>query len=300
MADKKNKKRLGKGLAALIGDVELNQEKQEDIPVIEGDRQIAIEWLRANPNNPRRIFLDSELNDLANSIAEHGVVQPILVRPITGQDFGGAKYEIIAGERRWRASQKAGLTEVPVLIREVQDRQALEIAIIENVQRSDLNAVEEAMGYQQLIDEYDYSQQELSKIIGKSRSHVANTLRLLKLPEEIRQMVNDDILSAGHARTLVTAEDPLALAQKIVDGGLSVRQSELLAQKQSESNAGKSNLADKASPSKSTDLIALENRLSDRLGLEVRIDHKPCGDGQVIVHYRNLEQLDAVCRKLER
>ena len=191
MSDETSKKRLGRGLAALMGDLDQPitsaaspEEKPLEEPVQKlGERSVPIEHIRANPNNPRKYFSDIELSDLSNSIREHGIVQPILVRPAKGEDLAGAQYEIIAGERRWRAAQKAGLHEVPIIVREVADKQALELAIIENVQRADLNSVEEALGYQQLIDEYDYSQNELAQVIGKSRSHVANTLRLLKLPK---------------------------------------------------------------------------------------------------------------------
>lgn len=210
MSDESSKKRLGRGLAALMGDLDQpvvtrNTETPQPTPEpVRGERIIPIEKLRANPNNPRRFFSDSELDDLCNSIREHGIVQPILVRPAKGEDLGGAEFEIIAGERRWRAAQKASIHEVPIIIRDVGDKQALELAIIENVQRSDLNAVEEAMGYQQLVDEYDYTQHDLAQVIGKSRSHVANTLRLLKLPTDVQSLVSDGSLSAGHARTLVS------------------------------------------------------------------------------------------------
>src|SRR5690606_34069651 len=188
-------------------------------PRVGADGRVPIEFVAPNPRNPRRNFAEAELADLAQSIREHGIVQPVVVRPAPG-----GRYEIIAGERRWRAAQRAGLSEVPVIIRDVDDRVALELAIIENVQRADLNPVEEAQGYQQLIDEHSYTQADLGQVIGKSRSHVANTLRLLRLPEPIRDMLVDGSLSAGHARTLVTAEDPAGLARRIVEEGLSVRQ----------------------------------------------------------------------------
>ncbi len=255
--------------------------------------------MRANPNNPRHVFLDSELQDLSNSIAEHGIVQPILVRTIKGEDLGGAKYEIIAGERRWRAAQKAGLHEIPILVREVEDRQALEIAIIENVQRADLNAVEEALGYQQLMNEYDYSQNDLAKIIGKSRSHVANTLRLLKLPDEVREMVSQGQLSAGHARTLVTAGNPVELAKRIVKEGLSVRQAEMMAQMPDDLET-KSAKPGKNGANKDADILALERRLSDSTGLKTDVTFRKNGSGEVRVSYKNLEQLDDICRRLEK
>ncbi len=301
MADNSAKNRLGRGLAALIGEVEKPVDVDQATNEIKADLMVPVEHVRANPNNPRRIFLDAELQDLTNSILEHGIVQPILVRTIKGEDFAGAKYEIIAGERRWRSAQKAGLHNVPVLVREVEDRQALEIAIVENVQRADLNSVEEAMGYQQLINEYDYSQNDLAQVIGKSRSHVANTLRLLKLPEGVMNMVSSGELSAGHARTLVTSPDPVSLANRIVKEGLSVRQAERLVQAPVVSPS-KSETADSENigDQKDTDIVALENRLSDVLGLKVNVAFKKNGSGDLRIYYKNLEQLDDVCRRLER
>lgn len=302
MSDDSSKKRLGRGLAALMGDLdqpvakpEVLNEAPEPVPS-RGERMVPIEKIRANPNNPRRHFSDSDLADLANSIREHGVVQPILVRPAKGEDLGGADYEIIAGERRWRASQKAALHEVPIIIRDVEDKQALELAIIENVQRADLNAVEEALGYQQLIDEYDYTQNDLAQVIGKSRSHVANTLRLLKLPEGVQTLVSDGSLSAGHARTLVTADDPVALARRIVGEGLSVRQAETLAQGPLEPKPSK---ASAPKQPKSADVRAVEQRLEDTLGLKIDLRHGDNEIGELRIKYRNLEQLDEVCRRLE-
>ena len=266
MSDENARKRLGRGLAALMGELEqpVSTVDVAEKP-IEGERVVPIEKIRANPNNPRRHFVDSELEELSNSIREHGIVQPILVRPISNQDLGGAQYEIIAGERRWRAAQKARQHEVPIIIREVADKQALEIAIIENVQRSDLNAVEEALGYQQLIDEYDYSQNELAQVIGKSRSHVANTLRLLKLPRPVQEMIRDGALSAGHARTLITAANPKALAKKIVTDGLSVRQAEFLAQ-----GLGKGKGKGSKGNGKSADIRSLETDRSSPISASFR------------------------------
>lgn len=299
MADNNAKNRLGRGLAALIGDVDLASGNIAKSSQINADQSAPIELVRANPNNPRRVFLEAELQDLTNSILEHGIVQPILVRTIKDEDLAGAKYEIIAGERRWRAAQKAGLHTIPILIREVEDRQALEIAIIENVQRADLNSVEEALGYQQLMLEYDYTQNDLGQVIGKSRSHVANTLRLLKLPDGVQQMVATGVLSAGHARTLVTSEDPAALAQSIVKDGLSVRQAEALSQKPARSPDEQQSLSNNSTP-KDADILALESRLQDVLGLKVVVSFKKNGSGDVRVMYKNLEQLDDICRKLER
>jgi ParB family chromosome partitioning protein len=294
MADEATRKRLGRGLAALIG--ELDQPvAQRSSAAAKSDRKVAIELVRANPHNPRRHFAESELHDLAASIARHGVVQPILVRPLAEKSADGARFEIIAGERRWRASQKAGLHEVPVIIRDVGDQQALELAIIENVQRADLNAIEEATGYQSLIDEYKYSQADLAQVVGKSRSHVANTLRLLKLPADVQKAVSRGDLSAGHARALITAGDPVALAQRIVRDGLSVRQAEALAQPKSAREGAKK----KAAAAKDADTRAMEKRLEEALGLKVAIHAGDNGTGDIRIRYLTEEQRDALCQLLE-
>ena len=293
MSEDLSRKRLGRGLAALIG--EIDRPAAPEKPGMSGDGKVPIEFLTPNPKNPRRHFGEAELTDLAQSIREHGVVQPVVARP--SPTLAG-RYEIIAGERRWRAAQRAGLTEIPVIVREVNDRTALELAIIENVQRTDLNAVEEALGYQQLIDDHGYTQADLGQVIGKSRSHVANTLRLLKLPDVIRDMLVDGALSAGHARTLVTAEDPAGLAKRIVKEGLSVRQAEALAQMPAGSKAKEAKPA--ASPEqKDADTLALEKLLTDTIGMIVSVDHKGRG-GVLRVSYRSLEQLDELCRRLKQ
>lgn len=292
MSEDVSRKRLGRGLAALIGEIDKpSSPVQQTAPA---DRKVPIEFISPNPRNPRRRFAEADLADLAASIREHGIVQPIVVRPATG-----GRYEIIAGERRWRAAQQAGVTEVPVIVREVDDRVALEIAIIENVQRSDLNPVEEASGYQSLIDEHNYTQSDLAQVIGKSRSHVANTLRLLKLPPDVRQMLTDGALSAGHARTLVTVDHPLALARRIVDEGLSVRQAEALAQTpDAKATSGRDRNAKDVPREKDPDTIAFEKLLSDAIGLAVTISHKS-GGGDLRISYSSLEQLDELCRKLQ-
>mgnify|MGYP002621564166 CR=1 FL=1 len=291
MSDDLSRKRLGRGLAALIGEMD-KPAVAAAAPRIGADGRAPIEFVGPNPRNPRRSFADAELDDLAQSIREHGIVQPVVVRPAAGA--GGGRYEIIAGERRWRGAQRAGLSEIPVIIRDVDDRVALELAIIENVQRADLNPVEEALGYQQLIDEHSYTQADLGQVIGKSRSHVANTLRLLKLPESIRDMLVDGSLSAGHARTLVTAEDPAALARRIVEEGLSVRQAEALAQEPART-PGETRRS--APVPKDADTLALEKALSDATGLKVTISHGQKG-GELKIAYRTLEQLDDICRRL--
>lgn len=294
MSEDLSRKRLGRGLAALIG--EIDRPAAPEKPGMSADGKVPIEFLSPNPKNPRRHFGEAELTDLAQSIREHGVVQPVVARPSPAQ---AGRYEIIAGERRWRAAQRAGLTEIPVIVREVNDRTALELAIIENVQRADLNAVEEALGYQQLIDDHGYTQADLGQVIGKSRSHVANTLRLLKLPDVIRDMLVDGALSAGHARTLVTAEDPAGLAKRIVEEGLSVRQAEALAQMPANGGSNGAKAAPAPAADKDADTLALEKLLTDTTGMIVSIDHKGKG-GTLRVAYRSLEQLDELCRRLKQ
>lgn len=280
-------RRLGRGLAALIGDV--NSPAPEPANQLAPDRTVPIELVSPNPRNPRRSFGEADLIDLAQSIREHGIVQPVVVRPSPDQS---GRYEIVAGERRWRAAQRAGLHDVPVVVREVDDKEALELAIIENVQRVDLNPLEEAQGYEQLIEQFSYTQQDLAQVIGKSRSHVANTLRLLKLPREVRDMVTNGQLTAGHARTLITAEDPAAVAREIVERGLSVREAEALSQR----GASKDGVPKKPSAhlERDADLMALEKRLSDAIGLKVAVAAKKDGSGTVQIGYRTLEQLDTV------
>ena len=289
MNDDPSRKRLGRGLAALIG--EMDKPAQAATPSVGADSRVPIEFIGPNPRNPRRSFGETELVDLSQSIREHGIVQPVVVRP-SGRD----RFEIIAGERRWRAAQRAGLTEIPVIIRDVDDRVALELAIIENVQRADLNPVEEALGYQQLIDDHNYTQADLGQVIGKSRSHVANTLRLLKLPDVIRDMLVDGSLSAGHARTLVTSDDPAGLARRIVEEGLSVRQAEALAQEPVRLSSGGSSRSPR--PEKDADTLALEKTLTDAIGMKVSIAHGAKG-GEMRISYSTLEQLDELCRRLQ-
>jgi len=289
VTDESGRRRLGRGLAALIGDA---ANEFEVVERVRGVRKVAIDMITANPRNPRRIFREDELEELASSIRQRGVLQPIVVRPAPS---GGPGYELVAGERRWRAAQKAGIHEIPVVIQELSDKEALEIAIIENVQRQDLNPLEEAYGYEQLISEFDYTQQDLAQVIGKSRSHVANTLRLLKLPEPVKQYLNDGALTAGHARALVVAPDPSTLARKIVEEGLTVRSAEALAQAVVAEPKGR---AKTPKPEKDADTRALEKQLSDALGLTVEIAHKPSGAGELRIRYSSLDQLDEVVRRL--
>ncbi len=289
MADEAGRSsRLGRGLAALIGDV------GNEAPSVDrgrNQRRVPIEFIRANPKNPRRQFSETELAELADSIRERGIIQPIVVR-----NRGIDNYEIIAGERRWRAAQRAGLHQVPIVALDVSDAEALELAIIENVQRTDLNALEEAAGYQSLADEFHRSHDDIAKIVGKSRSHVANTLRLLKLPESVKAYIRSGKLSAGHARMLVGQPNAEEMAETIVNRGLNVREVEALAR---ETDKGRAKAARRTAPGKDADTVALERRLSNALGLAVTIDHKPKGNGTLHVSYRTLEQLDEVVRRLE-
>ena len=281
--------RLGRGLAALMGDVGAETATPERA---RNQRRVPIEYVRPNPRNPRRNFSEAELDDLAASIKERGIIQPVVVRSIAGAKDA---YEIIAGERRWRAAQRAGLHQVPIVALEASDSEALELAIIENVQRADLNPLEEAAGYQALASEYSHSQEDIAKIVGKSRSHVANTLRLLKLPETVKAYINAGKISAGAARMLIGQIDPEQMAREIVDRGLNVRQVEALAKERAKG----SGRAAKTRKTKLADTVALERRLSDALGLTVTIDHRGRG-GAVNIRYRNIEQLDEVVRRLQR
>jgi ParB family chromosome partitioning protein len=292
MSDDLSKRRLGRGLAALIGEMDQSAPVEPGKSSVNPDRLIPIEFISRNPRNPRRYFDEAELHDLASSIRQHGIVQPVVVRTV-----GGDHFEIIAGERRWRAAQLAGLIEIPVIVRDVDDKTALEIAIVENVQRADLNPLEEALGYEQLIAEHGYTQNDLGEIIGKSRSHVANSLRLLKLPDPVRDMLAGGSLSAGHARALVSTSDPTALARTILSKGMSVRDAERLAQNDIKAQNDPRPAVRK--DEKDSDTLALERTLSDTLGLDVAINHKGNG-GQVKISYKTLEQLEEICRLLER
>lgn len=285
------RRRLGRGLAALLGDA-AGEETAIERP--RGQRRIPIEFLRPNPRNPRLSFREEDLADLTASIREKGIIQPVVVRGIAGV---ADAYEIIAGERRWRAAQAAGLADVPVVIHEADDREALELAIIENVQRADLNAIEEAKGYERLAAEFGYSQSEVAKIIGKSRSHVANTLRLLNLPEATRKLVGEGAISAGHARALLGVADPDAVARRIVAQGLTVRDVERLAQEAQQPRRADAGKAAKPGQAKDADTRAIEKTLSDALGMKVDIRHD--GDrGEVRIRYASLDQLDAICQML--
>ena len=289
MAQENSKRRLGRGLAALIGDDASEEGIVADARTL---RHMPIEFLVRNPRNPRRRFEEEDLADLTNSVRAKGLLQPIVVRPVDGQENA---YEIVAGERRWRAAQKAGVHEVPVIIRSFSDGEALEIALVENIQRSDLNPIEEGEGYQQLIDHFSYTQQQLADSIGKSRSHIANTLRLLTLPDKIKQYLSSGALTAGHARALIATDTPELIADQIVKLGLSVRDAEDMARKPANDSAAKSS---KRLVEKDADTIALENTLAEALGLKVNIVDKGRKGGELRIAYKTLEQLDDVCKRL--
>ncbi|KAA6205413.1 MAG: ParB/RepB/Spo0J family partition protein [Candidatus Tokpelaia sp.] len=306
MSENPSRKRLGRGLAALIGDIDIpdstvlieaeahrQAQSQTDKGSAGGaEKYLPIEKIMRNTHNPRRSFAEENIADLAQSIREHGLVQPVIVRPSPIRD---GYFELIAGERRWRAAQQAGLVEIPVLLRDVDDRTALELAIIENVQRADLNPVEEALGYKQLIEEHGYLQADLAVIIGKSRSHLANMMRLLKLPEDVLDKLALGQLSVGHARCLINIEKASVLAQQIIEKGLSVRQAEELAAH----NSDKSEKSAPEKPEKDPNTVALERNLGERLGMQVAINFKSKG-GDIRIHYKNLDQLDDICRRLEQ
>jgi ParB family chromosome partitioning protein len=259
--------------------------------------QVPIELLRRNPDQPRRIFSETDLEELAASIRERGVIQPILVRPMPGAP---GEYQIVAGERRWRAAQRAGLHQVPVVVRsDLDELTVLEIAIVENVQRADLGPLEEAQGYKALVDRFGRTQEEVAKTVGKSRSHVANLIRLLALPEAVREHLNEGRLSAGHARALLTSGDPEGLARRVVEGGLSVRQAEELAKAASGKPKGPTRVERTFVRPKDADTKALEQDLSESLGLVVTVDDAG-GKGEVRIAYKTLEQLDEICRRLSK
>ncbi|PKQ08500.1 MAG: chromosome partitioning protein ParB [Alphaproteobacteria bacterium HGW-Alphaproteobacteria-12] len=285
--------RLGRGLAALIGEDTAFALGERDAAQPRGVREVPIEFLRANPFQPRHSFRAEDLEDLANSIREKGILQPIVVRPVEGQDNN---FEIVAGERRWRAAQAAQLHHVPVIVKDLSDAESLEIAIIENVQRADLNAVEEAAGYERLMQQFDYTQDKLSKLIGKSRSHVANTLRLLSLPVSVRGLIEEGKLSAGQARPLIGHDDAEMFAREIVAKGLSAREAETLTRKPGGAPSVKPKSLPKAH--KDADTLALEKNISDQLGLTVEISFSGEKGGEVKIAYKTLEQLDEICRRL--
>ncbi|SMX47087.1 ParB/RepB/Spo0J family partition protein [Actibacterium lipolyticum] len=293
MSKKPEKRGLGRGLSALMADVSLDDGQKTDAAAPRrADLNVPIEKLFPNPDQPRRRFSPEALEELAASIREKGVIQPLIVRENRRK---AETFEIIAGERRWRASQMAQLHEVPVIIRELDDTEVLEVAIIENIQRADLNPVEEAQGYRQLMDRFGHTQEKLAEALSKSRSHIANLMRLLQLPEEVQEYLQEGQISAGHARALITTENPAALAREVIAKGLSVRETEKLAK------GPKPTKARTAAPAgeKDADTRALENDLSANLGMKVAIDHADGQEsGKLVISYKTLEDLDDLCRVL--
>ena len=288
---------LGRGLSALMADVAPVADGATPGTQMRPDMMVPIEKVIANPDQPRRRFDQEDLNDLTASVKEKGVIQPLIVRRRDGD-----KYEIVAGERRWRASQAAKLHEVPVIVREYTDLEVLEVAIIENIQRSDLNAVEEAAGYKQLMEKFGHTQEKLAEALGKSRSHIANLMRLLQLPDDVQELVQRRELSAGHARALITSENASDLARKVVKGGMSVRATEALVRKEAAGDKPKASRKPVArSSEKDADTKALEADLSTWLKMQVSIDHKPGTEsGSVTISYETLDQLDELCGILSR
>jgi ParB family chromosome partitioning protein len=289
------KKGLGRGLSALLADVGTMEPQPSDTTTGPSSRMVPIEAIRPNPEQPRRDFGEKELNDLAASIREKGVIQPLILRPQPGEV---GTWQIVAGERRWRAAQLAAVHELPAIIRELDDAEVLELAIIENIQRVDLNAVEEAVGYRQLMDRFGHTQERLAEALGRSRSHIANLLRLLTLPEPVLDLLRTGTLTAGHARALVTATNPETLARQVVDRDLSVRQTEALARA---AGTARPPRATNGGASKDADTRALEADLTAALRLEVTIDHKPGRQsGEVRIRYGSLEELDGICQLLSQ
>lgn len=293
MADDVVRPRLGRGLAALIGDF---GDEGGDANKSHAQRKVAVEFLRPNPRNPRRRFAEADLEELSASIKLRGIIQPIVVRALAGVPD---TYEIVAGERRWRAAQRAGLNEVPVVTVEIDDRTSLEYAILENVQRTDLNAIEEAAGYERLMSEFQYSQSELAEILGKSRSHLANTLRLLQLPLSIQDRVIASEITAGHARALLAVRDPEAVARRIVAEGMSVREVEALASAEVPDGDGPRPGRPRRVAEKDAAVRTLEQAMARALGVNVSLKSKVAGAGEIRIRYDSADELEALCRRLE-
>ncbi|MDP1669101.1 ParB/RepB/Spo0J family partition protein [Phaeovulum sp.] len=292
MSDKKLEKRgLGRGLSALMADVNLAHERGAPAPR-RGEIRLPVEKLVPNPDQPRRDFDAEALAELAGSIRAKGIIQPLLVR---AHPTDTSLYEIVAGERRWRAAQMAELHEVPVLLRELSDTEVLEVAIIENIQRADLNPIEEAMGYRQLMDRFGHTQEKMAEALSKSRSHIANLLRLLQLPAEVQAWLREGKLTAGHARALIPTPDPVALAAQVIAKGLSVRETERLAKAPATTKPARPHLP---RSEKDADTRALEQDLSAHLRMRVVIEHNGFDGGQMVITYRNLDQLDELCQIL--
>jgi len=296
MSDKKPERRgLGRGLSALMADVQLAPVEAEAVPRRK-DLLVPIEKIVPNPDQPRRTFAPEALEELRASIAEKGIIQPLIVRK---HPRDADIYEIVAGERRWRAAQLAKLHELPVIVRDFTDTEVLEVAIIENIQRADLNPLEEAMGYRQLMDRFGHTQEKLAEALSKSRSHIANLLRLLNLPDEVQEFLREGKLTAGHARALVTAPDPVRLAKETIAKGLSVRDVERLAKDEAPTAPGTvSRTASRSSKEKDADTRALEADLSATIGMSVSIDHEGAEGGRLTIRYATLDDLDRLCQAL--
>lgn len=293
MEKKAERRGLGRGLSALMADVALDAEAQSPDRPRRPDLLVPVEKLVPNPNQPRRDFRPEALQELAASIRVKGVIQPLIVR-----DLGDGRFEIVAGERRWRAAQLAQLHELPVIIREFTDSEVIEVAIIENIQRADLNAIEEALAFRQLMDKFGHTQEKLAEALSKSRSHIANLLRLLSLPDEVQAQVRQGILTAGHARALITAPNAAELARQVIEKNLSVRETEALAKDPSKSGKSKAS-GPRGKSDKDADTRALENDLSANLNMRVTIDHSGAeGGGVLAIKYRTLDDLDLLCRVL--
>ncbi len=292
MEKKADRRGLGRGLSALMADINLTPEGHDAEKARRPDLMVPVEDISPNPNQPRRHFDPAALKELADSIRRKGIIQPLILRPTTGP----GKFEIVAGERRWRAAQLAQMHAVPAILRDFSDSEVLEIAIIENIQRAELNPIEEALAYRQLMDRFGHTQEKVAEALSRSRSHIANLLRLLSLPEEVQSMVANGGLSAGHARALITLPNPLEIALKVVGKGLSVRETEDLVRKSATVGLRPKRVA--ARGEKDADTRALESDLSAGLRMGVRIDHDASGGGRLTVTYQNLDQLDLLCGAL--
>ncbi len=285
MSEETSRKGLGRGLSALLGD---EGEDYASLDRVRAAKDVPIEFLEPSPLQPRHRFDEEEQASLVDSIREHGILQPILVRRKAGAE--SEAYEIVAGERRWRAAQQAQLSQVSVIIKDLTDSQSLEVALVENVQRLDLSPIEEAEGYKRLVDDFNHSQDDLGRLVGRSRSHIANTLRLLNLPDEVREMLADGRLTAGHGRALLAVEDPVSVAKQILESGLNVRSVEAIARRRKKSPLSR--------PEKDPDTAALEHDLSTAVGMPVEIHHRGEKGGWIKIRYSMLEQLDELCKRL--
>ena len=293
MSEEKRTTGLGRGLEALMGG---EAEDYASLDKVRAAKEIPVEFLKPNPFQPRHRFDPEDIEQLVQSVREKGVLQPLLVRRMPGHE---EYFEIIAGERRWRAAQQAQLHQLPVVIKDFNDAEALEIALIENIQRADLTPLEEAEGYQRLMDEFEHTQEALARVIGKSRSHIANTLRLLNLPDAVKELVDTGELTAGHARALLGARNPARMAKKVVKKDLNVRQVEKLVQQETgEDQSSGEKSSQVVEPAKAADTVALEGDISAAIGLKVDIKHDRSGGGNLKIRYQTLEQLEDICRRL--